>query len=890
MLDKLKRNYKKYKQDLSLREILIRRIIVVGIVISIISLLQIVFATSTIITAIPMLALLIVLLLGLYITFFYGKVETAAVLIGLVSSGIVFPVVFVLNDGIHSGAAIYFVLGMFYAIGMFHGKKMVFFISYNILCDYAVYIYAVKNPDKLLSLNSESEAYFDSFFAVILVGVLIGSITKYQIREFDKARLVAVQQKEEAIDISSSKTSFFANMSHEIRTPINTIVGLNEMILRDPTVSDDAKENATNIQNASHMLLSLVNDILDLSKIDSAMMDIMPVAYRTEQMFLDVISMMTYQFKIKNLDFVIDIDSKLPSGLFGDDNRIKQILVNLLTNAAKYTEKGTVTLTVRYDSVNNGFIKLVISVSDTGIGIKKANIKTLFDSFTRVESGETRSIEGTGLGLSICKQLADLMNGELTVDSIYGKGSTFTLTLEQKVIDSAPIQNINFKAKLGNKAEYGPLFKAPEAHILVVDDNEMNRSVIIKLLCETGVQFDEAMNGRQALNLTAEYKYDLILMDYLMPDMNGAETTREIRKQADGLCNNAPIIVVTADLSYISENNFDDFGFTDFIEKPFTGALLEEKVLKYLSSNVLEYIKPSESEEDLKIYNITNHKIKKKIAITADCLADIPKEFKEKYDIKLMYLFINTENGRYADIKEIDADSLSTYIVNKHIEARAVAASVEEYEEFFNERIHEADYVIHIGLASHIGDSYNNALEASKGFGHVTVIDSKQISVGIGLLAIRAAELARSGVPADEIVENIINIRDDVHSAFIMPHCRIFYERGYTNKLVALLIDALRLHPVIKPVDSNIKIRGIYGGRLHPSRKKFINTMLKKYYNDSNSIVLVTQGGVSYRGQREIFEEINKIVDEDKIFIQKCSVTNACFSGFGNVGIAIISK
>lgn len=876
-----------------LRERLIRRIMLIGTIIAFVALIEVFGFTTTYWTAVPLVGLVAVMLISLVLTYRFRKVEIAADVIGFIAIAIVFPVIFFLSGGIEGGATVWFVLGIFYAIGMFNGARMIFFVTLTFLVDTCTYLVGYFHPELIITMSSTKDIYIDSLFGVILVGVLLGAITKYQLAAYDKERQTALKQKEEIEQFSDSKSAFFASMSHEIRTPINTIIGLNEMILREENISKETTENAVTIQNASKMLLSLVNDILDLSQIESNKMEIVPIKYNSKEMFRELVEMIQVRVKEKNLNFIIDISNDIPLELFGDDKRIKQVLLNLLTNAVKYTKEGDVTFSARSEMLGEEWCKLVISVADTGVGIKKENLEGLFDSFRRVQNEDNRKIEGTGLGLSISKQLVDLMGGQITVDSIYTKGSIFTVILEQQVKSEETIGNIDFLSKNQSiQNVYQQSFEAPEARILVVDDNEMNRLVVSKLLKATKIQIDYAASGLECLDMTRMKYYNVILMDYMMPGMNGVDTLQEVRKQENGLCRETPIVVLTADSALGVGNRYLEYGFDAMIEKPFRGAQLEEGILNFLPNEILEYR-----------FNLPKQQIfvggdnvriskrrQKKICITADCVSDIVDEWVSKYDIRLMYLYINTSMCRFCDTKEINSESLSKFLSDSDSNITAEAASVEDYEKFFAESLIEAEEVIHISLGSNMGKSYHNAVQAARGFGHVHVIDSGHLSGGMALVVMRAAQLVVQGREVTEICEEILRVQKNINSFFIMPSANIFYKNGYTNAAIVKIFGGLRLHPIIRTRQAGLEICGFRMGDIVTSRRRFVKNLVRFRRMPVNDIIYITHAGLSVQEQEMIISDIKKYTNFERVVMQKCSVTNATFSGLGTLGVAYVSE
>lgn len=389
------------------------------------------------------------------------------------------------------------------------------------------------------------------------------------------------KEKQIAIAASESKAMFLANMSHEIRTPINTVIGMNEMILRE---NEDAtiEEYAVNIKNASHMLLSLINDVLDFSKIEAGKLQIVESEYDTAAMIKDVIVSTKVRMGDKKLTFTSVIDKELPSVIKGDEIRIKQVLNNLLSNAIKYTDSGTITLDIGRECSDDKFC-LKIQVKDTGKGIKPEDMDNLFTMFRRFELKTNRYIEGTGLGLTITKQLVENMGGIISVDSEYGKGSCFTVTIPQEVILDSPIGEFDKTERADRvKSEEKGFYVNPNARILVVDDNKINIAVIVGLLKRSQVMVDTAPGGMECFELTKENKYDLILMDHMMPQPDGIATLHMIREDKDNLNANTKIIVLTANAIAGVEKTYIKEGFDGYLSKPVEVDRLEETLEKYL--------------------------------------------------------------------------------------------------------------------------------------------------------------------------------------------------------------------------------------------------------------------------------------------------------------------
>lgn len=397
------------------------------------------------------------------------------------------------------------------------------------------------------------------------------------------------KKRQQAIMAREAQAKFLANMSHEIRTPLNAIIGMNEMILRE---NDDETtlDYAQSIRSASKMLLGLVNDVLDFSKIESGQLDLVEDTYRLDSLLKDEILLLEARTAEKPIIPQIIIAPDLPTALLGDELRIKQILTNLISNAAKYTKQGSVTLRAFYDKKDASHIQLCFSVIDTGIGIKQEDLAQLFDSFKRLELNKNRTIQGTGLGLNIAKQLVDLMGGTITVQSTYGSGSTFTVSIPQEIIDNTPLGNLDMslhQAQQGNEYKKG-LFSAPNASVLVVDDNSMNLSLMNGLLKRTKMKVDTASSGEKCLELTRKKKYDIIFLDHMMPELDGVETLNILRSEASNLNRNTTVIVLTANAIAGCREEYLSYGFNDYFPKPIETDKLETLLLQYLPKELVE--------------------------------------------------------------------------------------------------------------------------------------------------------------------------------------------------------------------------------------------------------------------------------------------------------------
>ena len=879
-----------YGKDCTMKERVLRTIILVGGLATMLGVIEILSTATGHKVSLPILLTLLLAMGGsLFVSFKYHKYNFGAVLIGLFIIMMVFPPLFYIRGGVGSGISVWLALGVFYMIIMFSGKKLAFFWGMTVVFYAITYYLGYKYPILLTPLKSRALEYIDSYVAVIIVGSCAGMIMKMQLRVFDEEHKLYLKQTEALEESKDAQNAFFANMSHEIRTPINAIMGLNEMILRNGEINDEVREYARDIQVASQMLLNQVNDILDLSQMEMEKMVLVPTQYDTAAMLGDLTEMARVQAEKKNLDLNIEVDSTLPSVLQGDEKRLKQVILNILDNAVKYTKEGSILLVARGEKISKDEIILELKVADTGIGIRKEDLEYIYDSFNRVDEKKNRKIAGSGLGLAITKQLVNLMGGEISVDSIYTKGTTFTVIVKQTIIDDTPVGEAGVWKRVEEKSQkgYEPLFEAPEARILIVDDNNMNIMVATKLLEGTKVQIDTASSGQMCLDMTLRKFYHIILLDSMMPDMDGTEVMRAIHNQENGMCRESAVIAFTGNATPGARKRYLDEGFDGYVEKPIQGRVLEEEFFRFLPTEIVE-IEDKKSEEVGYIgqmQRITQRK-RKKIYVTADCACDIPQDLLKKYDIKLMYLYIKTPHGRFADTREIDSSSLRQYITSDETTAYADSVTVEEYEDFFAEVLTQAENVIHITLGSKAGKSHAMAVLAAKGFDHVQVIDSGQVSCGEGLVALAAAKMAMEGKSVAEICTEVVKIKKNVYNMMIVPKATIFRANGRTSATIANICDILQLHPIIEMRQGNAIVGSVLGGSLDNAWKKGIAKHLRHKKKISKQVVFITHVGCSTKQLAFIVNEISKHVEFEKVIIEKASFSVACNSGLESIGIA----
>ncbi len=392
--------------------------------------------------------------------------------------------------------------------------------------------------------------------------------------------------KEKAEHAALVKSAFLANMSHEIRTPMNAILGMAEMALQGD-LGEEEQEYIEQIKMASMSLLTIINDILDFSKVESGKMEIVEADYDLQTLIKDLRHIVSGKVNDKKLDFIVDVNPMTPRGLRGDEIRLKQVLINLVNNAVKFTEKGNVCLSVDYEDVEGGIL-LKVSVTDTGIGIREEDLARIFNAFEQSDTFRNRKKEGSGLGLAISKQLLTLMGGSIQVESVYQEGSRFYFEVPQQVVDDVPCgQVLEERKKTGKKEEYAN-FKAPNAKVLIVDDNLVNRKVAAGLMKPFNMQLTLAKSGQEAIDLLKEERYHIIFMDHMMPEMDGVETTHIIREMDGDYYKNVPIIALTANAVNGAKEMFLEEGMNDFIAKPISIRELSEKILDWLPFELLE--------------------------------------------------------------------------------------------------------------------------------------------------------------------------------------------------------------------------------------------------------------------------------------------------------------
>ena len=792
-------------------------------------------------------------------------------LVSLVLIFFFLPFYFLSGGGLYGGKPGWYIFGFAYITLVVDGKRKFLYQGLEIAVILITYILMYFNPGDY-RIYERSISYLDSVLSIILINLLLGILIIFVNLMYTSEKRRAEEQKQKVEELTRARSRFFSNMSHEIRTPINTIIGLDEMILRE-TESEAVAEDARNIQDAGRLLLSIINDILDINRIESGKLEIHPAPYDVGDMLSDIVNMLWLRAQDKGLTFRVEIDQTMPSKLFGDEIRIRQILVNILSNAVKYTQEGEVKLTLQYKKTTAQSVIVTYIVEDTGSGIRKENIPHLFDAFERVEEdSENRFIEGTGLGLAIVKELVTLMNGEITVNSVYTKGSTFIVSIPQQISDDTAIGELNLESRhqLRAREHYRQSFEAPNARLLFVDDNETNLLVAKKLLTDTLTNIDTALSGAEALRMTLQTKYDLIFMDHLMPGMDGIECLHAIRDQVGGMCRETPVIVLTANAGseYIARYNRE--GFDDYLIKPVNGAMLESEALKFLPQEKVTITSREAMAGELIDPISSMNRQKVSTLITTESVADLPVEMLQEYRIEVIPFHVFTDRGDFLDGFEAESDGILAYLEGGG-EARVQSPTVAEFETFFAEQLTHAQNIIHISAARHISKAYEHALEAASTFENVSVYDSGQMSAGLGLMAMIASMRVKDGLTKEQIIDEMSNNAFRVRTSLIVSNTTSLYKAGYISSRLHILSRALLLHPVLNMKKSRMVLSGMHMGTREQAWKHFIRNCLRDKERIDPGTIIIVHVGRSEEELDMIEEEIRKYIAFRDIVRQKIS-------------------
>ncbi|MCR5268622.1 MAG: response regulator [Lachnospiraceae bacterium] len=588
---------KKYitNEELEINHRLVNMILMAGIVVLPICLIFDLIMGAASETFIPLSLLFVTFAMSFYIANKRDKFQIACIILTFFSSDFLIPYLYFRGGGRNSSMPAWFILSAVFVWLLVKGWPCIAIFISNILVYSLVFWIEYHHPEYVVRLADTGSEYLDIAAGIFLIIAMLGIIYKIQNRLYEKKKQQLEEKEAELTEtnrrleqLSEAKSMFLASMSHEIRTPINAIVGMNEMVLRK-SKDEDIIDYAENIERASGTLLSLINDILDFSKIESGLMEILPDEYEPFSVLNDCYTLLEMRAKDKGLQLELINDPSIPSRLYGDEVRIRQILINLLTNAVKYTEKGTITLrTECEESAGDGEVVLSFSVIDSGQGIPEEAMEHLFDSYTRFDEKKNRKIEGTGLGLAITKQLIDLMNATIDVQSKLGEGSAFTVKIPQKVLSKEPMGDFLEKRKNRSAAISGHFagFTAKGAKILLTDDINMNLKVITALLKDTEIEIDTATSGRECLEKYEKNHYDILFLDHMMPEMDGIETLKFLKETKRYKEEHTPVIALTANAMLGAEKIYLDTGFDDYLTKPAKGADLEAMILKHLPENI----------------------------------------------------------------------------------------------------------------------------------------------------------------------------------------------------------------------------------------------------------------------------------------------------------------
>ncbi len=735
---------------------------------------------------------------------------------------------------------------------------------------------------------------FESFIVYILlvfVCTVICVMVGIEMISLKKAVSESDEQKEEIETLNKAQNRFFSSMSHEIRTPINTIIGLNEMILRED-ISDEVAEDARNIQSASKMLLSLINDILDMSKIESGQMTLTNAPYKTGDMLSDIVGMIWIRAKEKELRFHVDIDPHIPGELVGDEMRIKQILINVLNNAVKYTKEGSVTLSIGFRDNGDDTCIMTYTVTDTGSGIKKENIPYLFTAFKRVDEDKNKYIEGTGLGLSIVKQLVDAMGGTVTVNSIYTKGSTFVIEIPQGKTTGKEVGELNLE-KRGDKTfrrEYRQKLTASDAKVLIVDDDSANLLVETKLLRDTLVKTDTAKSGKEALEKTLNNEYDLIFMDHMMPEMDGIECLHRIREQEGGLNRSTKIAVLTANAGSEEKELYAREGFDAYIVKPVSGSELEDVLIKLLPREQIKIEGTEFADEQSSVFEDVELKRRKPLVITSETVCDLPRQMLAELGIPVIEYHVRTEDGDFFDGREAEGRGIASYLLESGKAAYSKHPSVEEYESFFAQELLHANNIIHIAMSRKVGKGYDNSSKAAESFDNVRVIDSKHLSSGMGLFVLEAVRLAKENISPDELVRRMQSFEKNVHTSFIVEDTEYLARGGRISRFVNTIAKSFYLHPELLMKKGKLGIGALFVGDTLSVWNTYIRTALMAPHRIDDKLLFVTYSGLNSNDIKEIDSIIRKRVNFKRIIYQKASSAVSANCGPGTFGLLFLYK
>lgn len=820
-----------------------------------------------------------------------NQMGVGSIVLGALLIIIVLPVEYFTGGGVYGCTPIWFAYSFLYIGLNISGTKKYFMLLITMVSAIGCYIISYLHPH-IITIHNSKTAHLDSIASLIGVGFMLYYTVTFLIKLYNEERLHAKERAEEIKELSEAQNIFFSSMSHEIRTPINTIIGLNEMILRE-NASPEINDDAANIQSASKMLLSLINDILDISKFSAGQMKMNESTYYTGDMLSDVVGMLWVKAKDKNLEFHVDITPDLPEQLIGDEVRIKQILINLINNAIKYTAEGSVTLSIQCAETGGDRMNVIYSVTDTGMGIKKENIPYLFTAFKRVDEERNKYIEGTGLGLSIVKQLVDLMDGKIAVNSVYTKGSKFIIEIPQRSVGEKKIKtdSIDARKQLKSYKEYHQSFEAPDAKVLVVDDTSANLLVVKKLLRDTKVEITTAVSGTEALEKTLSTAYHVIFMDHMMPGMDGIECMHKIREQVGGFCKESKIVVLTANVGEDAKIKYAKEGFDGYLMKPVDGKMLESELRRQLPKDLVMVTGSDEEILNESVSWIDEHVNKANVLITTESVADIPKSLIEKYNISVLPHMVLTKDGVFEDGFEIDTKGLLAYM--KDADAKVVTESpdVRAHEEFFSEQLKKANNIIHVSISSKVEKSgCIAATEAAKVFDNVFVIDTGHLSGGQALMVLEACRMAEEGCKTNDIIYRLETMKKHVQTSFIVDNMDYLARAAQVTQKMANFTKVFMIRPVLELKKGKMVVGSVFLGSRQYAWNRYINKVLKTNEKIDKRILFITYVGLSQNELEQIKEDVSRKIEFENIYYQEASPAIAVNCGPGTFGLLFATE
>ncbi|MCR5302668.1 MAG: DegV family EDD domain-containing protein [Lachnospiraceae bacterium] len=818
-----------------------------------------------------------------------GRMKSAKVVITLILVCVLRPAAFFTKGGIYNGTMIMFLLGGYYLVLVLEGRFRIIICLLDTAILAVCCLIAYHHPEYLGTYSRRND-FINSFIQYVIAFSVLTVLITFWTRIFQKEARKAEEKSKELEELNRTQNRFFSSMSHEIRTPINTVLGLNEIILRQEDASDEIKKDARNIQGAGKMLLALINDILDISKIEAGKMEIVPVNYDMASLISEIVNMIWLKAEEKGLKFNVDIDPNVPGELFGDEVRIKQILINLLNNAVKYTREGSVTLHMECVYQQDGEALLKINVSDTGMGIKQEALPYLFDSFQRVDEEVNRHIEGTGLGLSIVKQLIELMDGEITVNSVYSEGSTFAVTLKQGVTSDRRMGDINItNAGISGSGRFEHSFTAPNARILIVDDNEMNLQVEQKLLYGTQMQIDPAISGQEALALTLRNRYDLIFMDHLMPEMDGIECYEQIRSQKGGLNKDVPIIVLTANAGGENIELYNNTGFDGYLVKPVSGHQLEEMLLAQLPAEKIENRADGEMT-GVSMNTASRYARKKPVVIATSTMSDLPARAVKELQISIVPYTVITNEGVFYDNIDIDSEELVRYMDDKTKMVDSEPPTEDVLTAFFSSELARAHHLIYITLTTGSSREYGRAVNVAKSFENVSIVNSECLSTGTGILVAAAARMAQQGMPADKIVSELEEAKKLIRCSFVVRNTDIMARRNRISPFMNNILNTLWMRPVLRMKNDKLGVGDFMFGSEKKCYEKYIKHALPNSVYPDTSFVFITYAGMTEEELLWVEERVQARMKFDNIIFQKASAGISSNCGGGTFGLIYMEK